>query len=95
MSDMMIPFVMLLIITIALILERKHYEDKVVDIYETKFKQWKQHSSHNQSKQKECKELVGLVFLKNEKLYIELLDAKVQDKLERKKYIVLNYLKKA
>ncbi len=85
MDSMMIPFIMLLIMTIALVLERKHQEDKIVDIYEEKFQQWKKHSS-NKEKEKNCKELVGLVFLEDEKLNIELLDKKVQDRLERNKY---------
>ena len=87
MGDMMIPFIMLLIVTIALVLERKFHEDKIVDIYETKFEEWKEHSSDDKDKVV-CKELVGLVFLEDEKLNIELLDKKVQDRLERKKYTI-------
>ncbi len=87
MADMMIPFIMLLIMTIALVLERKHHEDKIVDIYEDKFSQWKKHASIN-PEEKKCKELVGLVFLEDEKLNIELLDKKVEDRLERKKYTI-------
>lgn len=88
MADMMIPFIMLLIVTIALVLERKHHEDKVVDIYEDKFKQWKEHATINgdDREKQPIKELVGLVFLEDEKLNIELLDNKVQDRLDRKKY---------
>lgn len=87
MADMMIPFIMLLILTIALVLERKHHEDKVVDIYEDKFQEWKKHATLNPD-EKKCKELVGLVFLEDEKLNIEILDDKVQDRLERKKYTI-------
>ena len=87
MDSMMIPFIMLLIITIALILERRYHEDKIVNIYEDKFEQWKQHSTHQEEKQKP-KELVGLVFLEDEQLNIELLDDKVLDRLERKKYSI-------
>ena len=88
MGDMMIPFIMLLIITIALILERKYHEDKIVGIYEDKFNEWKKHASVT-PEQKRCKELVGLVFLENEKLTIEVLDKKVKDRLERKKYNIV------
>ncbi|MEA3289532.1 MAG: hypothetical protein U9Q04_05035 [Campylobacterota bacterium] len=88
MGDMMIPFIMLLIVTIALVLERKHHEDKIVDIYEDKFDKWKEHHSGDEVKAKVQKELVGLVFLEDEKLNIELLDNKVQDRLERKKYTI-------
>jgi len=85
MDGMMIPFIMLLIITIALILERKHHEDKIVDIYEEKFQQWKEHSSPNKE-QKPCKELAGLIFLEDNKLTIEVINEKIVDKIERKKY---------
>ena len=86
MPDMLIPFIMLLIITIALILERKFQEDKIVEIYEDKFENWKKHTSLNSEAKRECKELVGLVFLEDEKLNIQVLDEKVQNRLERKKY---------
>ncbi len=85
MDGMIIPFIMLLIITIALVLERKYHENKIVDIYEDKFEQWKKHDSSN-SKEKPCKELVGLVFLEDEKLNIQVMDNKILDRLERKKY---------
>ena len=41
MDSMTIPFIMLLIITIALVLERKFQEEKIVGIYEKKFINWK------------------------------------------------------
>lgn len=85
MGDMMIPFIMLLIVTIALILERKYHEDKIVDIYEKKFDRWKENHAEEKAP---CKELVGLVYLEDEKLSIELLDEKVKDRLERKKYSI-------
>lgn len=85
MGDMMIPFIMLLIVTIALVLERKHQEDKLVEIYDDKFEEWKKHSSV-EKQEKHCKELVGLVFLEDSKLDIQVLDKKIIDRLERKKY---------
>lgn len=87
MGDMTIPFIMLLILTIALVLERKHQEDKIVEIYEDKFEEWKKHNSL-ETKEQHCKELVGLVFLENSQLEIQALDKKIIDKLERKKYTV-------
>lgn len=87
MGDMTIPFIMLLILTIGLVLERKHQEDKIVDIYEDKFEEWKKHSSI-ETKEKHCKELVGLVFLEDSKLEIQALDKKIIDRLERKKYTI-------
>jgi hypothetical protein len=88
MDGMMIPFIMLLIVTVALLLERKYHEDKIVDIYEKKYEQWKEHGSSNAEKPK-IKELVGLVFLDDEKLKIEVLDDKVLDRIERKKYDII------
>ncbi len=85
MGDMLIPFIMLLIVTIALVLERTHHEDKIVDEYEEKLQEWKKHSTADQKEQK-CKELVGLVFLEDSKLDIQVLDKKIIDRLERKKY---------
>lgn len=85
MGDMTIPFIMLLIITIALVLERRHHENKVTEEFEEKFEEWKQHSN-SQTQEKKCKELVGLVFLEDSKLNIEVLDKKILDRLERKKY---------
>jgi hypothetical protein len=89
MGDMMIPFIMLLIVTIALLLERKHHEDKIVDIYEKKFDEWKEHASDGEVKEQEpCKELVGLVYMQGLKVSIEPLDKKVVDPLERKKFTI-------
>ena len=86
MADMMIPFIMLLMITIALVLERKFQEEKIHEIYEDKFENWKKHN--NQSNEVQCKELVGLVYLEDYKLEIELLDDKALSPLERKKYTI-------
>jgi len=85
MGDMTVPFIMLLILTIALVLERKHQEDKIVEIYEDKFEEWKKHTQTTNS-DKKCKELVGLVFLEDSKLEIQVLDEKIVDRLERKKF---------
>jgi len=85
MGDMTIPFIMLLIVTIALVLERRFHEEKIVDIYEDKLKQWKEHASVD-TKEKKCKELVGLVYLEDYQLNIEVLDEKAVDQLTRKKY---------
>jgi len=87
MADMMIPFIMLLILTIGLILERRYHEEKIVEIYEKKFENWQKHSKKEETVK--CKELVGLVFLEDNKLTIEVLNNEtVVDKLERKKYTI-------
>jgi len=87
-DGMMIPFIMLLIVTIALLLERKHQEDKVVEIYEKKLDEWKEHSTHKKEEPKKCKELVGLVFKEESSIIIETFDNQTTDKIERKKYTI-------
>jgi hypothetical protein len=88
MPDMLIPFIMLLILTISLILERKFQEDKIVEIYEEKFENWKKNSTKQQS-QEEYKELVGLVFKEKDQLNIELLNPDVKDRLNRNHFKVI------
>ena len=85
MGSMMIPFIMLLMVTIALVLERKFQEEKIVEIYEKKFENWKEHAPTNEN-EKKCKELVGLVFIEKDQLNIEVFDTKVKDRLERKRF---------
>jgi hypothetical protein len=88
MPDMLIPFIMLLIITIGLILERRHHEAKIVDIYEEKYENWKKHATLDSTEKPKCKELVGLVFKEDSKINIETFDDNTKDKLERKKYTI-------
>ena len=85
MGDMTIPFIMLLIITIALFIERKYHEETIRKEFEEDYKNVKNFNSIN-NEEKKCKELVGLVFLEDSKLNIEVLDKKIVDRLERKKY---------
>lgn len=87
-DGMMIPFIMLLIITIALILERKYQEDKIVEVYEKKFEEWKEHSLNEKQKPKKCKELVGLVFKEDSSIIIETFNNETTDKIQRKKYTI-------
>jgi hypothetical protein len=87
MADLTIPFIILLALTIALLFDRKYNESKIIEIYEAKYKQWKSHTKIGDKKTK-CKELVGLLFLEDEKLHIKLLDKKVKYKLEHKKFTI-------
>ena len=85
---MLIPFIMLLILTIALILERKFQEEKIVEIYEKKLENWKKHSKIN-GDEIVHKELVGLIFKYGDQLNIELLNEDVRDRLNRKHFKIL------
>ncbi len=87
MDSMMIPFIMLLMVTVALVLERKFQEEKIVEIYEKKFENWKEHTPTVEN-EKKCKELVGLVFVEGDQLNIEVLDTKIKDRLERKRFTI-------
>ena len=88
MPDMLIPFIMLLIITIALILEQKFQEDRIIEIYKEKLENWKKHATVD-TKQQNYKELVGLVFKEDDQLNIELLNEEVRDRLDRKHFKVV------
>ncbi len=87
MDNMLVPFIMLLILTLALVLERKFQEDKIHEIYEEKLKVWKSNTKTVEN-QKEYKELVGLVFKEGDSLNIEVLNSKVRDRLERKSFTI-------
>lgn len=89
MDGMLIPFILLLIITVALILERKYHEDKVVKIYEEKYEEWKKYTTTDTQEPIKCKELVGLVFKQESNIIIETFDQQSADKIERKKYTIL------
>jgi hypothetical protein len=89
MDGMMIPFIMLLIITIGLLLERKHHEDKIIDIYEEKFKEWKEHASLSKEDTPPPKELKGLIFKQGYEVSFELFDESTLDAIERKKYTIV------
>jgi len=85
---MLVPFIMLLMVTIALVLERKFQEDKINEIYEEKFENWKKHQTNDNKPS--VKELVGLVYIKDYQLSIDILDKRANDPLKRKQYSINN-----
>ena len=87
MGDMTVPFIMLLIVTIALVLERRYHEEKIVSIYEEKLEEWKKHTKQEVI---QPKELVGLVYLEEYQLKIEVLDKRAIDPLNRQKYTIID-----
>jgi hypothetical protein len=88
---MLVPFIMLLLVTIALILERKFQEDKINEIYEEKFEIWKKHQTNDTKPS--TKELVGLVYLQDYQLSIDILDKRAEDPLIRKQYTLRDTVK--
>jgi hypothetical protein len=89
MDGMMIPFIMLLIITIGLLLERKYHEDKLISIYEEKLQQWKEHATLSKEDTPLPKELKGLIFKQGYKVSFELIDDSTLNAIERKKYTII------
>ena len=91
--DLLIPFGILLILVVYLIYTRNNFEKNIVNLYETKFDEWKKHNVIEQ-KQISQKELVGLVFKTDYKVTIELLNEEVESPLKRGKFEVLNLKEK-
>lgn len=91
--DLLIPFGILLILVVYLIYSRNNFEKNIVNLYETKFDEWKKHNVIEQ-KQISQKELVGLVFKTDYKVTIELLNEEVESPLKRGKFEVLNLKEK-
>lgn len=87
--DLLIPFAILLILVIYLIYTRNGFEKNIVSLYEKKFDEWKKHSTIDKE-QTSHKELVGLVYKKDYKLSIELIDKSVESQLSRGKFEVTN-----
>lgn len=84
--DLLIPFGILLALVIYLIYTRTKFEKNVVNIYEKKFEEWKQHDSSNEKKTKPCKELVGLIYKEEYNITMELLDESVKSQIQRGKF---------
>ncbi len=87
--DLLIPFGILLALVIYLIYTRNNFEKDITTLYEKKFDEWKKHSTIEQEKTSH-KELVGLVFKKDYKITIELLDENIEAQLKRGKFEVSN-----
>lgn len=83
--DILIPFTILIILVIYFIYTRNNFEKNIVKLYEDKFEDWKKNSQVT-SLQKPYKTLVGLVFKKDDKITIELLDENAKYLLERGKF---------
>ncbi len=81
--DMLIPLAILGAIIAYLLYSRSMYEKEVVEVYEEKLKQWKEHSDTTVTSQKR---LVALVFDQDYELSIETLDDKCVDRLSRGKF---------
>ena len=87
--DLLIPFGILLILVIYLIYTRTKFEKNIVALYEDKFDNWKKNSFVNIEKQSH-KELVGLIFRKDDKINIELLDENAQYLIRKGKFEINN-----
>ena len=87
--DLLIPFGILISLCVFLIYSRSKFEKNIVELYEEKFEEWKEHNKSAEIKEKRvCKELVGLVYKEEYNVSIELLDNSVKDRLERGKFSI-------
>ncbi len=86
--DLLIPFGILLALVVYLIYTRSKFEKNIVDLYERKFDEWKEHSEDSPKEKKPCKELVGLIFKEEYNVTIELLDNSAKSQLERGKFSI-------
>lgn len=82
--DLMIAFGILIALCVYLIYSRQRYEQKIVNVYEEKYEEWKK-NAETTSTPKECKELVGLVFKEGSKVNLELFEDKYYDRIKRGK----------
>lgn len=82
---MLIPFGILFALVIYLISSRTKFEKSIVNLYDKKFEEWKEHASTS-NEEKIQKQLVGLVFKEDYKLTIELFDSSIEDRLKRAKF---------
>ncbi len=86
--ELLIPFLILLILVVFLIYTRTKFEKNIVDLYEKKFDEWKEHSKYNEKNDKKCKQLVGLVFKEEYNITIEMIEdnKSVKNSLQQGKY---------
>ncbi|RXJ91840.1 hypothetical protein CRV01_01740 [Arcobacter sp. CECT 8983] len=84
--DLLLPFGILLILVIYLIYTRNKFEKDIVNTYEEKFEQWKEHSNSNSENKKVCKELVGIIYKEEYNITVELIDESVRRNLQQGKY---------
>jgi len=87
---MIIPFGILLTLVIFLIYTRSKFEKDIVQLYETKFEEWKKNDTSKVKDEVVHKELVGLVFKEGYKLKIDLLNENVKNNLEKGKFEITN-----
>lgn len=87
---MLIPFGILLILVVYLLYTRSKFEKDIVQLYETKFEEWKKNDTSKVKDEVVHKELVGLVFKEGYKLKIDLLNENVKNNLEKGKFEITN-----
>lgn len=87
--DVLIPFGILLVLVVYLIYTRNKFEQNILKIYEEKFEDWKKNNKIEKT-EVSSKKLVGLVFKKDYKLSIEVLDEDIKDALQKAKFDIKN-----
>lgn len=83
--DLLLPVGILIAIVVYLIYSRSQFEKKMLELYEHKYEQWKEH--HPTSiKKEQSKRFIGLIFKENGKLFIELHEKSQKRNLEQGKF---------
>lgn len=88
--DLLIPFGILLALVIYLIYTRNKFEKETIEVFEKKFDDWKKHSKIEENQIESKKEFVGLVFKKDYKVTIELVNESARNALEKGKFEIKN-----
>lgn len=83
--DLLFPFGILISLVIYLIYSRNTFESNILSTYDEKYETWKEHALKD-VKQTSSKELVGLVFKKDDKIDIEVFEDNSLDKIQRGKF---------
>lgn len=83
--DLLFPFGILISLVIYLIYSRNTFESNILSTYDEKYETWKEHALKDVTKTS-SKELVGLVFKKDDKIDIEVFEDNSLDKIQRGKF---------
>lgn len=83
--DIIIAVIILILIIVYLIYSRNKFEGDIVQLYDEKLNNWKEHALKDVKKES-CKELAGLIFQKDGKIELEVFNEQIKDKIERGKF---------
>jgi len=86
--DIAFPMGILLCFVVYFMYSRASYEKNTLKDYEKKFEQWKKNNPSSEEENTRKKEFLGVVYKKNNKIFIELEDKEYLLAIEAKKFIL-------